>query len=68
MTTEEYPREVIIENLIPFRAIGVFPFLFGITSLLNMISLLGWTKSKRMGIFTTTIGILTLALILFTTT
>jgi hypothetical protein len=34
---------------------------------LTMISLAGWTKSKRMGIFTSIIGIASLILIMLTT-
>lgn len=68
MTTQGYPTKVIIEDLTPARVIGLFSFFFGIIALLIMISLSGWTKSKKMGIFTTIIGIITLILILFMTT
>ena len=68
MTTEGYPQKVLDSDLIFPRAIGVFAFFFGIISLLAMISLAGWTKSKKMGILTTIAGIVTLLLILIMTT
>ena len=64
MTTDGYPIKVVDDDLLFPRIIGVIAFLFGIISLLTMISMAGWTKSKKMGIFTTTIGILTFLLIL----
>ncbi len=68
MTTEGYPMKVLINDLTPYRTIGVISFLFGVISLLTMISMSGWTKSKRMGIFTTIVGVMTLILILIITT
>jgi len=50
------------------RVVGVIAFFLGIISLLAMISMSGWTKSKRMGRFTTILGIITLILILLMTT
>jgi hypothetical protein len=63
MTTEGYPIKVVDNDLLLPRITGVIAFLFGIISLLTMISLAGWTKSRKMGIFTTTIGILTFLII-----
>ena len=68
MTTKGYPTKVLINDLTPYRTIGAISFLFGIISLLIMISMSGWTKSKRMGIFTTIVGIITLIFILIMTT
>ena len=67
MTTEGYPKKVLDSDLLLPRGIGVFAFYFGTISLIVMISMAGWTKSKKMGIFTTIIGIITLMLVLFTT-
>ena len=67
MTTEGYPKKVLDNDLLLPRGIGVFAFYFGTISLIVMISMAGWTKSKKMGIFTTIIGIITLMLVLFTT-
>lgn len=38
------------------RLVGGLSFYIGIYALLTVISLTGWMKSKRLGIFTTTIG------------
>ena len=67
MTTEGYPQKVLDSDLLLPRGIGVFAFYFGTISLIAMISMAGWTKSKKMGIFTTIIGIITLILVLFMT-
>lgn len=64
MTTEGYPMNVIQTDLMLPRIVGVILFLLGIVSLIAMISLAGWTKSKKLGRFTTTIGILTFLLII----
>ena len=66
-TTVGYPYKVVDNDLMLPRVVGVIAFL-GIISLLAMISMSGWTKSKRMGRFTTILGIITLILILLMTT
>ncbi|MBL4643425.1 MAG: hypothetical protein JKY44_07525 [Flavobacteriaceae bacterium] len=63
MTTNGYPLKVIESDLMLPRIVGMISFLFGIISLITMISLAGWTKSKKMGRFTTTIGIFTFIII-----
>jgi hypothetical protein len=68
MTTEGYPFNVIGSDLTLPRIIGTISFFFGILSLIAMISLSGWTKSKRVGRISTGLGILTLILILLMTT
>lgn len=67
MTTEGYPKKVLDSDLLLPRGIGAFTFFFGTISLIVMISMAGWTKSKKMGIFTTIIGIITLIFVLFMT-
>jgi len=67
-TTVGYPVKVVGNDLLLPRIVGVVSFFLGILSLLTMISLAGWTKSKRMGRFTTAIGILTLILLFLMTT
>ena len=67
MTTNGYPIKFEESDLLIPRIIGSLFFFFGITSLISVISLAGWTKSKKMGIVTTTIGILTFILSLFMT-
>ena len=64
MTTDGFPLKMTEGDLRIPSIIGGITFLFGIISLITMISLSGWTKSKKMGRFTTAIGILTLILIL----
>lgn len=64
MTTDGFPLKMTEGDLRIPSIIGGMTFLFGIISLITMISLSGWTKSKKMGRFTTAIGILTLILIL----
>jgi len=66
-TTAGYPMKVVENDLILPRALGVISFYFGIISLLTLIALAGWTKSKRMGRFTTVVGIITLILTLMMT-
>lgn len=63
-----YIKNVSIENFQTARVIGVTAFMIGLFALSGMIALSGWTKSKRTGIFTTVIGILTLVLIFMTMT
>ena len=64
MTTEGFPFKVAEGDLRIPSLIGGMALLFGIISLISMISLSGWTKSKKMGRFTTLVGIITLILIL----
>ena len=67
-TTVGYPFKVTDNDLMLPRAVGVIAFFIGILSLLVMISMSGWTKSKKMGRFTTTLGIITTILIFLMTT
>jgi len=62
-TTEGYPIKVIESDLIIPRILGMLSFTLGIVSLLVLISLGGWTKSKKLGIFTTVAGVITLILL-----
>jgi len=65
MTTEGFPFKVSVDDLMFPKLVGGISFFIGIISLITMISLSGWTKSKKLGRFTTVIGILTLIMILF---
>lgn len=67
-TSGGYLKNVTENNFIIPRIIGMTTFLIGLFALTTLISLSGWTKSKKVGIFTTTIGIITLLLILTTLT
>ena len=64
MTTEGYPIKFEKGDLDFPRIVGVAAFFLGIIALSVLIALSGWTKSKRTGIFTTVIGLLTLIIIL----
>lgn len=66
MTTVGFPKKIVSSDLIFDRILGVITFLSGTISLIAMISLVGWTKSKKMGIITTIVAGLTLILIFLT--
>ncbi|MEM6685318.1 MAG: hypothetical protein AAF617_05925 [Bacteroidota bacterium] len=63
-----YITNVTIDDFQVSRIIGLITFMIGLFALATMIALSGWTKSKKVGRFTTTIGILTLILIFITMT
>jgi hypothetical protein len=63
-TTVGYPFKVVDNDLMLPRVVGVIAFFIGIISLVALISMSGWTKSKKMGRFTTILGTITLLLIL----
>ena len=65
LTTEGYPMKLESSALHVPKIVGFGTFILGIISLSFLIALSGWTKSRRTGIFTTIIGILTLLMILF---
>ena len=67
MTTDGYPLKVVLDDLLMPRVIGSTFFYLGILSLIAVISLAGWTKSKKMGSITTAIGVFTLVLTLLMT-
>ena len=64
MTTDGFPLKVAVGDIKVTSFIGGLTLLFGIMSLLTMIALSGWTKSKKMGQFTTVVGVLTFIFIL----
>lgn len=64
MTTNGYPFKMTEKGLINFSSIGSICLYLGIMSLITIVSLAGWTKSKKTGIFTTIAGILTFVLII----
>jgi cytochrome bd-type quinol oxidase subunit 2 len=63
-----YITNVTVKDFQVSRTIGLFAFMIGLFALAAMIALSGWTKSKKVGRFTTIIGILTLVLIFITMT
>lgn len=68
LCTPGYPEDIVVKDLFIPRTIGMLAFMVGLFALATMISLSGWTKSKKMGRYTTVIGIVTLLLILVTMT
>jgi len=63
-TTEGFLFKVSADDLLFPKLVGIISFILGIISLVTMISLSGWTKSRKMGVFTTVLGVLSLILIL----
>jgi len=65
-TTEGYPIKIASDDLIFPRTIGIVTLFLGIICLSVVIALSGWTKSRKTGIFTSVVGILTFLMILMT--
>ena len=63
-----YIENVSLNDFQVARTVGVVTFMVGLFSLCTMLALSGWTKSKKVGIFTTVISVLTLLLIFVTMT
>lgn len=61
-----FMKNINVDNFQVARSIGMLTFMIGLFALSSMIALSGWTKSKKVGRFTTIIGILTLVLVLIT--
>jgi hypothetical protein len=64
MTTEGFPMPFEEQDLMFPRIVAGISFILGIISLSAVISLAGWTKSRRTGIFTTVVGVTTLVILL----
>lgn len=64
-TTEGYPFEVTNADLTKPRIIGILSYMIGVVSLLTVIGMSGWTKSRNTGIFTTVVSAFALILIMF---
>ena len=58
MTTKGYPVNIFKSNFMPPKIIGLLTFFIGIISLMIVISLSCWTKSRNTGIFITIVGFL----------
>ena len=63
-----YVQNVSVDDFLTARIIGMVTFMIGLFSLSTMIALSGWTKSKKVGWFTTVVGVLTILLIFITMT
>lgn len=64
MSTEGFPLEVSPGEFKTSMLVGASALLFGIISLLTLIALSGWTKSKVLGRFTTIVGVITFIIVL----
>jgi hypothetical protein len=63
MTTDGFPLKATEEGIKISSLVGGMTLILGIMSLITLIALSGWTKSKQMGIFTTVVGIFSFILI-----
>jgi hypothetical protein len=64
MTTDGFPLKITEGDIKIVSTIGGITLLLGILSLIAIIAMAGWSKTKKMGIFTTIVGILTFIIIL----
>ena len=64
MTTQGYPLKFDEAKFSTTRIIAGFGFLTGILSIISILSLSGWVKTKRTGWLTTILGILSFILFL----
>ncbi|WP_394975442.1 hypothetical protein [uncultured Croceitalea sp.] len=64
MTTEGYPIDFETSELTFPKIVGFASFVLGIVSLCMLLGLSGWNKSRATGIFSTSVGVVTLVLIL----
>ena len=58
-TSDGSPLKVTQSELNTPRIIGLLGYLVGVLSLFAIIGLSGWTKSKKTGIFTTVVSVIT---------
>lgn len=64
MTTEGYPFSVTEETMAFPRIVSIAGLFAGLVSILTVISLAGWTKSRSLGRFCTAVSIVTLIMFL----
>lgn len=65
MSTEGFPFPATASDFRTSSALGGVSLLCGILSLIVLIALAGWTRSRSMGRFTTVVGIVTFVLIMY---
>lgn len=66
-TTPGYPSAVDQNSIVMPRLVGGSTVYLGIVALMTFIAMSGWTKSKKLGIFTTIVGLLTLVITILMT-
>lgn len=64
MTTEGFPFKAEAKDLVFPNTLGISSFFIGITSIAIIIALVGWTQSRKLGIFSTIVGLIALILII----
>lgn len=64
MTTEGYPFPVTEETMAFPRIVSIAGMFSGLISIMTVISLAGWTKSRSLGRFCTAVSIVTLLMFL----
>ena len=64
LATPGYPFEVNEADTVFPRTVGVIAFFIGIFSLIFVVAASGWLHSKRLGYFTTMLGVIAFILIL----
>lgn len=64
-TTPGFPFEVSASQLKHKQTIGALAFMIGLISILTVIGLAGWTKSNKLGIFTSLISVFTFVFIIY---
>ena len=67
MTTPGYPVKVLVDDLLFPRIVGLISFITGILSIITILFLSGWNKSKSLKRFSIIVAVLTLVLILLMT-
>lgn len=67
VSTEGYPFEIDQQQLSSSRVIGTLALFLGIIALMCTIALSGWVRSRKLGIFTTVIGAITMIVVLLFT-
>ena len=65
-TPGAYLKHITENDFMMPRIIGIITFMIGLFALSALIGYSGWIKSKKIGIFTTIVGVVTLILILLT--
>lgn len=68
ITTPGYPMKVTEGDLFMPRIVGIITYMLGIMGLSTVISLVGWTKSRSTGIFTTAVGLFIFMMIVIIST
>ena len=63
MTTPGFPMKFTDADLMAPRFIGSLSLLIGIISLCAFLSFIGWIKSRKLGIFSTFVGVITFILV-----